>query len=245
MGRKRIKNYERQQQNIQNANLSDADRADKLQALDTAHAARSEQIQREQQEADNKKAEFDKQVAVVGIVLQTALAVVKSLPNIPLAISIGLLGAAQLAAAEATKVPHYEHGIERVEREHIGLVGEGKKDGRYKPEIVKMPGKADMLVTKPTYIKLPVNAKVIPLVKAQPIELHEPINVMANKAIYQNMVIQMHKDTQPQKSNDDVVAGLDKLGKIIRKSAPKKFVANVYNDFGNYNYLNKNVFHRR
>lgn len=229
IGAQEDKNYENAQANIQKANLSDTDRAAKLQALDTAHAARQEEIARKQREEDNKKAEFDKAAAILNIIVSTAAAVVKALPNIPLAVSVGILGAAELTAAVATKVPHYAKGTQ----DHLG--GDAVVAEAGKKELVQFNGNS-VIYDKPTYIKnLPKHAKVIPLM--------ENANVMANKAMGNGLIVSIKQELS--QTADGWQQAAQYIGKQIKKYSKQNTIVNVRNDFGNYQYLNKNVFHRK
>lgn len=229
-GAQEEKNYEQQQSNIQNSMLSDQERADQLKILDSEHAANQEEIARKQREVDNKKAEFDKEVGIMNIIVNTAAAVIKALPNVPLAISVGILGAAQLAAAVATKVPHYAKGTQ----DHKGgdaIVAEaGKK------ELVQFGGQS-IVYDKPTYIRnLPRHAKVIPLT--------ESANVMANRALGSGVIVQMQTQHN-EASKNDIWEEVKYLGKIIKKSQPRAIKQKRGYTINDVMYLNDNVFHKK
>jgi hypothetical protein len=74
-------------------------------------------------ELDRKRARREKSVALFTAIINTAAAVIKSLPNIPLAIATGALGAAQVATIASTPIPAFaEGGI--VSGPTVGLMGE-------------------------------------------------------------------------------------------------------------------------
>lgn len=154
-------NYENDVTRITNSTLSEVDKANQLKILDSTRDAQKQQFDRKQREADNKKAQFDKQLAIANIIVDTARAVVAALtstpPNVPLSIAVGFVGAANLARAIAVKVPQYATGTDS----HPGgpaIYGEAG------PEIVHEPGKVPHLVTAPTFDpSLQRGAKVIPL----------------------------------------------------------------------------------
>src|SRR6185503_18162900 len=85
-------------------------KAIRLKILDDQRATQKEVNDRKQRQLDIQKAQFDKAKDILGIITGTALAVVKALPNIPLAVSVGILGGAELAAAIATPLPRYKEG---------------------------------------------------------------------------------------------------------------------------------------
>lgn len=66
----------------------------------------------DKQERDAKKKAFaaEKTAAVIGSIMQTAMAVVEALPNIPLAIIVGALGAAQTAVIAGQPTPEFHQG---------------------------------------------------------------------------------------------------------------------------------------
>lgn len=126
-----------------------------------------EQLEKKKRKEQRKQAILDKQFAALQITLNTAAAIIKFLadpggiPGIALSISAGVIGAIQLAAALAAPIPKYALGTE----DHPGgpaLVGEGKKDGKYVPEVVMEPGKKPYIVDRPTVLDLPRHTKVTP-----------------------------------------------------------------------------------
>lgn len=59
-----------------------------------------------------KQARIDKAVAIFQAVINTARAIVEALPNIPLAIIVGALGAAQIALIAAQPIPQFAEGAD-------------------------------------------------------------------------------------------------------------------------------------
>lgn len=87
---------------------------DKVQAIDEETEAKREEMER-------KQAIRDKAIAVFQSLIATAVGISKSLPNIPLAIAVGALGAIQTATILATPLPGAElGGLINVEREQDG-----------------------------------------------------------------------------------------------------------------------------
>lgn len=70
-----------------------------------------------------KQAKADKLNAMFQIAIATAVAVVKALPNIPLSIAIGVLGAAELALVASKAIPKFYKG-RRGGPEQIGIVND-------------------------------------------------------------------------------------------------------------------------
>ncbi len=80
-------------------------------------------FEKKKAEIDQKRARREKKMAILVAIINTAAAVVKSLPNIPLAIATGAIGAAQVATIASTPIPAFaEGGI--VSGPTVGLMGE-------------------------------------------------------------------------------------------------------------------------
>lgn len=57
-----------------------------------------------------KQAKRDKALAIFEATISTARAIVQALPNIPLSVAVGIIGAAQIAAIAARPIPRFEKG---------------------------------------------------------------------------------------------------------------------------------------
>jgi hypothetical protein len=116
----------RQIELINASGLAEQEKADKITILNARVQAQKDEIALKQKQADEENARAQKATAIFNIVLATAVAVVKALPNIPLSVLIGALGAAQLAVAIATPVPKYKHGKNLKDNyEGPAIVGDG------------------------------------------------------------------------------------------------------------------------
>lgn len=151
------RNYEQEVARINNSGLASEEKANMLIALEAKRQTQKTENDRRQRQADNAKARFDKAASIANIIVSTAAAVVKALPNIPLAISVGVLGAAQLAAAIATKVPQYKHGLSNDKPSHIGVYGEAGK------ELIMKPNEPAFIANKPTIDFLPKGTRIKPI----------------------------------------------------------------------------------
>jgi ABC-type multidrug transport system fused ATPase/permease subunit len=94
---------------------------------------------REQAKIKTKQAQADKQAAIFGIIINTALGIMKASPVVPLMIATGILGAIQLALVASKPIPKFatgtmnspstfiagEAGRELVTRNGRGMVVEG------------------------------------------------------------------------------------------------------------------------
>jgi len=112
-------------------------------------------LEDEKEKAENKRNKIKKATAAFEIAINTASGVVEALPNIPLSIIVGVLGAAQLAAVLATPVPKYREGTES----HPGglaIVGDGSKK-----EVVMTPsGEVYTTPAVPTLANIEEGARV-------------------------------------------------------------------------------------
>ena len=109
-----------------------ADKQEKLQRERDEKLRRlEEKREKDLQKAAKKTAEARKRAAQLEIIVNTAAAVTKALPNIPLSISVGVLGAAQLAAAESAQ--YFKGGMTPGEQQTISV-------GENGPEFVVSSG---------------------------------------------------------------------------------------------------------
>lgn len=118
------KNYQREVDLINASTLAEQDKAAKITVLNAKNQAQKEQIALKQKQIDRDQAVAQKAQAIFNIALNTAIAVTKALPNIPLSILVGFLGAAQMAAAIATPIPRFKHGKNN-SYEGPAIVGDG------------------------------------------------------------------------------------------------------------------------
>jgi len=102
----------------------------KIESTIVGEDAKENAINKLNEKYDKKKAQLDKKqairskkIAILEAIVNTASAVVQALPNIPLSIAIGALGAAQIATIASTPIPAFaEGGI--VSGPTVGLMGE-------------------------------------------------------------------------------------------------------------------------
>lgn len=94
--------------------ITEATYNSKVQAID-------EETERKREEMERKQAIRNKAMSVFQSLIATAVAVTQALPNVPLSIIVGALGAIQTAAILATPLPGAEQGgMINVEREQDG-----------------------------------------------------------------------------------------------------------------------------
>lgn len=215
------KNYEKEVENINNSSDTEEQKANKLKILESQRQSQKEQNERKQRQLDNQKARFDKAASIMSIITQTALAVVKSLPNIGLAILSGALGAAQLAKAIATPVPQYAEGTQG-HKGGLAWVGDGGEH-----ELVQENGRSWITPNTPTLVNLAKGAKVTPL------------SDDLNKAMYNTMLI---KTGNNMRSTEDmsIREQTRALAKAFKNNKPS--VVNKINvDFGKFQYIQSQI----
>lgn len=149
----------RKQADIEKVNSSldtEAEKADKIAVINARAQAQKEALDRRQRQLDQQKARYDRAVAIGKIIYDTASAVVESLPNIPLSILVGAIGAAQLAQVIARPIPQFAGGTND-SPEGPAIVGERGQELRINPDGTTelTPGTASL-----TYLKK--GTKIIP-----------------------------------------------------------------------------------
>ncbi|MCG9970990.1 tape measure protein [Christiangramia crocea] len=147
------KNNEMYENWLENENLTDTER----KQLEKERAEREKALQKKIAKEKEKQAKIDKATAAFSIAINTAAAIVEALPNIPLSIAIGALGAIQLATVLAKPIPKYKHGRKGGEAE-LAEVGDGGKS-----EVVTDSQGRFKYITpnKPTYTYLDKGDNVI------------------------------------------------------------------------------------
>jgi len=106
--------YEARRSAIENGMMSEEEKAKAMEKLD-------KEFEKKRKKAMKAQAIRTKIVGVMEAIIHTASAVVEALPNIPLAIAVGIMGAAQTALIAAMPIPTFAKGG-RIEE--VGIVGE-------------------------------------------------------------------------------------------------------------------------
>jgi septal ring factor EnvC (AmiA/AmiB activator) len=117
------------QKDIEVANASIANQQDRAAAITIINAraeAQREQLEKRKRDLDIRRAKFEKSLAIGKIIIETALAVVKALPNYAAAATAAAIGAGQLAIAIATPIPQFKQGRQDGP-ETLAIVGDGGK----------------------------------------------------------------------------------------------------------------------
>ncbi|WP_159522871.1 tape measure protein [Sunxiuqinia indica] len=146
--------YDRQLQNVETRyNYEVAAAGDSLEKKVIAER----KYEKEKNEIMKRQAIAEKAQAALSIALNTAAAIVEALPNIPLSIIIGVLGAAQLATVLATPIPEFAEGTDSAPKEFIA--GDEGSEAIFKPD-----GTVEITPNKPTYYndKSYIGSTIIP-----------------------------------------------------------------------------------
>lgn len=178
-------------------------------------ATAREEIERQAEEKRKaiarREAEAQKRLAIFNTVIDTAQAVVSALPNIPLSVAIGVIGAAQIALIASQQIPQFWMG-----GEHDGglmMVNDGK-GSNYRETIVTPDGK----IEKPTGRNVIMNRP-----KGTQIFTHEQWNEVINKQL-SSAGIQPMRSTietisqQNSLTTEDFNAGISKLAKSMQSN---------------------------
>ena len=124
----------------------------------SAKAKVEEDYEKRKKEIANRENQAKKKEAMFNIAIDTAQAIVAALPNIPLSVAIGVLGAVQLAVVASQKVPQYFDGTDN----HPGglaLINDGK-GANFKETVVTPDGKVRQYSGRDVLIDAPAGTQV-------------------------------------------------------------------------------------
>ena len=113
-------NNEKYEALLDNEKLSEEQRS----ALEAERERKNAELEKKKRAEQTKQAKLNKAFAIFEAVISTAAGVTKALPDIPLAILTGVLGAVQVAAIAAQPIPKYKHGRTGGDAE-FAYVGDG------------------------------------------------------------------------------------------------------------------------
>ena len=118
---------------LNNENLLEEDR----KRLQKDKENRETELRNKQRKEQQKQAELNKAIAIAEIIVNTSRGVVEALPNIPLSVAVGAIGAVQLATALATPIPKFAEGG-TMDKDGLMMIND-HKSGRL--EVVERDGK--------------------------------------------------------------------------------------------------------
>lgn len=153
------KDVERVDKLAESGAISEEEAEARKRAAKSLTEAKNAELEKQKQEMARKQAIWEKATSVAQAGIATALAITEALPNIPLSIVIGAMGAIQVATILATPIPSYADGTKGNDRHPGGtaLVGDAGKH-----EVIMYSGKAWITPDAPTLVDIPKGAQVFP-----------------------------------------------------------------------------------
>lgn len=176
---------------------------------------------RDQAKIKTKQAQADKQAAIFGIIINTALGIVKASPVVPLMIATGILGAIQLALVASKPIPKFALGTDHSPSTFIA----GEK-GR---ELVQHGG-STKLVDGPTLFTGMTGSKVF--------SNKDTEEILGTSADIGHAIRYGSKVKQSAKHNDRVVEVLAENNKWLKKIANKPEMGMYVDEEGFHSYSN-------
>lgn len=179
---------------------------------------------RELRRIEKSKAQNDKEIAIFNAVINTAAAVVKAAPNVPLEILTAALGAAQIALITSQPIPQFAKGV-------IDLKGKGTGTS---DEIPAMLSRGESVITAEktlkykneltaihngSFEKMMMQNYVMPHVMKVKIDMENILNNMTIKATLDDsrIVKALSRNVQPKEFN------YSKLADAINSSHKNRF----------------------
>lgn len=206
-----------------------------IQFAGDSAAAREEierQYEEKRRELDRKRAEQQKKTAIFNILIDTAQAVVAALPNIPLSILVGALGAAQIAMVAAQPIPAYADGT----LNHSGgamLINDGK-GSNYTETVVTPDGKMKQYKGRNVVVDAPKGTKVFN---------HDQWNEQLNNILKSTGIISPSLMNFGQQQNNNSVTAEEIKDMIM--AGKDEFYYDIYVDENGFRkMINKNGMQR-
>jgi len=196
----------------------------------TAKEEIERQYEEKRKEIARREAEAQKRLAIFNIAIDTAQAVVAALPNIPLSVAIGVIGAAQIAMVNAQEIPQFWRGTENA------------------PEGWAITQEKGAEVIKDKYGKVKTlgsdkGAQMTYLSKGDKVYNAQKSEAYINKELAKNGIMPMRQSITNYSENknlskDDFNNGISKLAKTFKNQQP----ANNTQVFLNNKRINPDYF---
>ena len=220
---------------LENETLSD----EEAKRLEADKAQREEILRKKQAKEKRKQAEADKAFSIARIITETSVAVVEALPNIPLSIAVGALGAIQLATVLATPIPKFAEGGEMKE-DGLMMIND-HNSGRL--ELVERKGDLYMSTKKNAIVKGEQGDIIHKDAKGyfdnlSDSEISKDVNYYSMIASLQNNVrlANVHENKKIINSNN---ANTDRLIKVIKAQKTRFNVQNNLSLGGDIQFLSR------
>lgn len=226
--------YEKDVERIENLAETGAISEEEAEARKRAAKVQTEiknkELEKQKQEFAHKQAIWDKATSIAQAGIATALAITEALPNIPLSIIIGAMGAVQIATILATPIPSYAEGTKDAfgHRGGTALVGDAGKQ-----EVVMYKGQAWITPDTPTLVDIPKGAQVFPDVDELDLssfdisDLHSPTFSPSNISFAKNNTIVVNDYSRLERR-------IDTTNNLLLKSIKQQREDANNRDFENY-----------
>ena len=189
-------------------------------------------------ELKNRQLEREKQAAIYGAVINTAVGVVEALPNIPLSIAVGVLGAAQIALIASQPIPEYKDGHLSGTHEGLAKINDAS-GGNYQEIVQRKDGTLQMYSDRNQIIKMNKGDKVhkAGTFNNSMLSYDDLVrNTIAMSVIDQNQTLS--NSQQQQMLNIDIGDKIEKqMGNAIAKMENYKSQPFDYNKMANANRI--------
>ena len=137
-----------------------------IKNLEEEKQLKLDELEAKRLKEEQRKAKFEKAKALVDIAINTAVGISAvtregflGLAMIPVLVALGAL---QAAAVVAQPIPQYMDGLESADKDHIGMINDGRKNGKMVKEYVKRDGKILSTNKKDAIVGLKKNDTVYP-----------------------------------------------------------------------------------
>ena len=140
---------------LANQTLTDSER----ERLEADRASKEDEIRKKQRREQIKQAQFERAIQIAQIITNTAKAVVAALPNIPLSIAVGAIGAAQLGIALGTPIPQFKDGHLSGTHEGLAIINDAS-GGNFQEVVQRKDGTLEMYKDRNQLINMQRGDKV-------------------------------------------------------------------------------------
>jgi hypothetical protein len=177
--------YAHEKELIEKTSANELEKKQRLAEAEAKYAGQRKALEEQEKQERIRKAEFDKKAAIFNIIISTARAVVEALPNIPKAVTAGVLGAAQLAVAVSAPIPRFFKGknLSKTQAQD-NYEGPAWVDDGGRPElIIREDGRMEVGTNQPRITYLRKNDIVLPDAKVAPTTLINRAMLNSHKAV--------------------------------------------------------------
>lgn len=239
------KNYESQISAIQASTVSEEEKAARVAVLEKQRMAQKEANDRRERQLEVERAQFQKAASITSIILDTTKAIIGFLHDpggfagVALSVAAGITGAAQLAKAVATQVPHYKFGAGINGRPlHPGgpfVAGDGGEQ-----ELISEPGKRPYLSPAvPTLLNAAPMTSVIPISRLD--------NMSRMWVTDQGILTERPNNAAIEDRLDRLNNAIGWLGGVVKESAKNNrprvtVINNIGKDLAHAAWVRKNIF---